>query len=746
MVHSPPSHAVQPRNPSDGQRPSSAHSSNHDRPGTAASNDTYRQAQNLFTDFDGIHFSPLDDPFTLRQIPLNQPPLARDSRAFTESQPGEKMVYYPAPVPVMLNLPKRLSRGDWAVQEKRRSQALTHIPNEMRKSAAWLVNADIDAEVEPEPNRRRSNIPAQLRASAFFDAPGTRTDIKLKHGSAVITLDSILDAAAHAPVTAFTDHPIVGNLGNEFYGPESGHKKKTSDPEKKRRSSLSNLLTRRKSSGTYSGRRRVSHKHDNEVDMGEDDPEKAAERSIAPGEDELVDGDKPEDQSDREDEVEEDQESQHQPGFLGAPTTLLAELQMRKAQQKMRNRTAADAFPGGMHSTLLELDAVMQLQQKSRKMKHVALAWEDQQAIDQANFDDEDVPLGVLFPEKNKQNHLNLNRPMGLMEKKELEENEPLRARRARLRGEPYKPAPSPKLGFGNEEPTPALTLTGVNDDDEEVEGETLAQRIKRMKGQKENKPSSLADDIASHLGLNLEQTTGSKTPDVEVEETLGQRRKRLQAEAEKSQTNDLTHGTLKQKTSMGDLLRANPVGMRQASAESKVSLLMNGREHLQRTQSGTNAFNSPPIVSNVPSYFPNQSLFMPGIQTSQQQQQQQQQPNFYHHGQLPFRNQMANIAYNNANMHQFPQMPMTMPGMQAMPNFNMMNMNNNFSMQQQQQQLQPPYNNPFMNMNMPYNPMQMPFMPGYGTAALTYDAIGMGPPLNSQQRATIDRWRQSIA
>ncbi|KAJ9653480.1 hypothetical protein H2198_007322 [Neophaeococcomyces mojaviensis] len=756
MVHSPPTHAFQPQHSSASQRSASVHSSNYDRPGTSASNDTYRQAQNLFNDFDGTHFSPYDEDPRSRRISLSHPPLARDSRAFKEAQPGQKMIYYPAPVPVMLNLPKRLSRGDWAVKEKRRTQALSQIPSEMRKSAAWLANADIEAEPEPEASHRRSNIPSQLRASAFFDAPGARTDIKLKHGSAVITLDNILDAAAHAPVSAFTDHPIVGHLGNEVYGPEPRHKKKVSGSEKKRKSSLSNILTNRKSSGAFSETRRMSQNLDNEVEIGEDDPERAAERSIAPGEDELVDGDKPEGHSDEEEGSDEEQEPQHQLGFLGAPTTLLAELQLRKAQQKLRNRTAANAFPGGMHSTLLELDAVTQLQQKSRKMKHVALAWEDQDAVDKANFDDEDVPLGVLFPEKNQQNHVNLNRPMGLMEKKELEENEPLSFRRARLRGEPYKPAPSPKPSPGIEEPAPALKLVGVNDEDEEeVEEETLAQRMKRMKEQKEKKRNSLADDIASQLGLDPEQIGGSKTPDMEVEETLAQRRKRLQAEAEKAQVNGIGNGNagLKQKTSMGDLLRANPVGARSnerlASAESKVSLLMNKRdpstsfvEHIQAAQPGTKAITSPPLGHNAPPYFPKQPLLGHGMQVGQQQQQRQA-PQF----------------------SQYPQMNINMQGAQSVPNLNMMNMNNTYNVQQQQQQ-QYPYNNQFMNMsgmnlntgmnninmgNMNYNPMQMqmqmqmPYMAGYG-AAPTYDAIGMGPPLNSQQRASIDRWRQGIA
>ncbi|KAK5101885.1 hypothetical protein LTS08_004344 [Lithohypha guttulata] len=744
MTHSPPAHAMQPRPSTDDQRPSSGPSV-QERPGTSASNDTYRQAQNLFTDFDGIHFSPDEETFGKR-ISLTHPPLARDSKVYREAQPDQKMVYYPAPVPVMLNLPKRLSRGDWAQQQKRRTIALQSIPADNRKSAIWLANAETDAEYEVETPKRRSQIPPQLRASAFFDAPGQRTDIQLEHDSAVKTLDSILDAAAHAPVSAFTDHPIVGQLGKEVYGQAPQHRKRPSETKQRRKSSLSNILGKRKSTGTLNASRRMSQTLDIEVGLPDDDPEREADRSIAPDIDELVEHEKT-GYDDGEEQVEGDEEEEpeeeYQYGFHNAPTTLLAELQMRKAQQKLRNRTAANAFSTGMHSTLLELDAVSQLQQKARKQKHVALAWEDKAEVDRDNFEDEDIPLGVLFPEKERQSHVNLNRPLGLMARKELEENEPLSSRRARLRGEPYKPTPHvPEPSPAHADPAPVITLAGIDDEavEEGPEEETLAQRRQRMRG-KQNRRSSLADEVASQLGLDAEQIrrAGSQNSEAvgEQEETLGQRRQRLQAEAEKAAP------ALKPKTSMGDLLRANPVGFRneeqQASAESKINLLLNRRNpatplvgHIQAAQPGNRTLPHSALQSfdqrSPPPYFPNQPL----LQLHQQQQQQQQ-------------------MYASA--------------MQSMPNLTTVNgFNGNYGMNSfglPQQQQQSPYNNPSMNMTtlglsmngtnnmnmgMMYNPMaagmpmQMPMMPP------GYDHIGMGPPLNSQQRASIDRWRQGIA
>jgi len=611
----------------------------------------------------------------------------------------------------------------------------------MRKSAVWLANEDSDAVYAGEPQRSRnrmSALPPQLRASAYFDAPGTRSNVKLKHGSAVITLDSILDAAAHAPVSAFVDHPVAGLVGQEVYGPEPGHRKKSPEIKKKRRSSLSNLLIKRKSSATMSGARRQSQNLDNEIEVPDDDPERSGEKSLAPDADELVDD---ENQGGEHDDDKalgdgEDEQSQHELGFHGAPTTLLAELQMRKAQQKLRTTTAADIAPGGMHSTLLELDAVRQLQQRARKQKHVALAWEDHEAVDQTNYDDEDVPLGMLFPEKGRQTHVNFNRPLGLMEKKELEENEPLSFRRARLRGEPYKPPTVAQSGYMATEPIPAVRLAGLDDDDEEEhEGETLAERRKRIQ-EKQDRQASLAGDIASHLGLDPETFGGIKTPEPELEETLGQRRKRLQAETEKNNT------PLKPKTSMGDLLRANPIGSRngsrQTSAESKASAPMNRRSpsmplisHVPAAQSGSKGL--PTSQAILPPYFPNQPLL--------QQQHQQQQPMFY-----PQQSAMGQPRYTGFPMQQYPQM-------QSTPNLNMPNMTYNGFAPQQNPYMQSNMSNMSLGANnMMYNPMQMNMMgmngmpmPMGGYAASAYD-IGMGPPLTGQQRASIDRWRQGIA
>lgn len=663
-----------------------------ERPPTSASNDTYQQAQSAFHDFDGVHY---DLGSMSRQISLKHPPLARDSRAYREAQPGEQMIYYPAPVPVMLNLPQRLSKANIGEHEKRRLKGLSGIPSEMRKSAAWLADQD---GLEAQGQRASLKLPSQLRASAFFEFPSVTEDLQLKNGSAVQTLDSILDAAAYAPVSAFTDHPIAGRVGKEVYGPNGSPRKSMQFPDektKKRRSTLSTMLkTRRSSTGLSElglGRRKSRDSkimvNGDEYASG-DELDRAEAASIAPDAEELGDGGN--------EDNEETDEPIGPPGFSTAPTTLLAELQLRKEQQKQRNRTAADAFPNGMHSTLLELDAVTQLQQKARKTKHITLAWEDHEQAEKQNFDDEDVPLGLLFPEKDRANHVNIHRPIGLLERREMEDNEPLSHRRARLRGEPLRSLKSEaRSQIGETDRAPVIQdVPGLSDETiPENDGETLAQRAARLKLEKERGTGGqFAEEVASQLGLNVEPAapSSSKTPD--GEETLAQRRKRLKEEALRAGAHSDARPHLRSMHSLADVLQAHPVGIRsrEVSNESK------GPGRLESPAQG-------PFLHQA-----NGSRFLPANATQSHPLPQTanwanpQQNGGFANG--IYGNGYANTAFNIA----------------------------------------PP---PFSGAPIPTHMQQpMAFHPyGYGNPPYLQDPM-MGPPLDPKQRAQIDRWRQSIA
>lgn len=611
------------------------------------STDTYRQASGLFADFDGVHtechpdgqVNPQDPP---KSRVSSQPRPASRVMSYIEPLPGENMVYYPAPVPMMLNLPKRLSKLPSALQrEKRRSDVLGNLAADARKSAIWPPDMaegtnegappGEDSLTHSKVSKRRTTatMPPQLRATMFFDQPAVPMDIEVKGESAVETLDSILDASAYAPVSAFTDHPFAGRVGAEVYGRESTRPRASVVPTVQKRRSTMDILTKRNSSTDLLGdtknipnvlkkrnsssnlledtKRRNSSllslgnfgKRKSSAQLTKDDyqyPE--AEAADVHGESSPLQNPADDDEVVAAEEsyfmnAQEEPEGQGA-DIHGAPTTLLAELQLRKAQQKQRNRTAATAFPNGMHSTLLQLDAVDQVQKQRRKQKHTTLAWEDPDAHHPGleNEDDEDVPLGVLFAGRNldateKSRRLDEERPLGLIARREMEDNEPLSHRRARLRGE--EPIPrNESLNKRNSMYTLDLPNLGDNGDlmgntpdgkDDEYENETLGQRIRRIKAtQIPVQPRPVSGDFASEMmsqlgGLSPSEQQAreptaprstNKTPD--PEETLGQRRKRLQAEATdkirqaSGESNDLTaRPPMSKRRSMADILQAHP-------------------------------------------------------------------------------------------------------------------------------------------------------------------------------------------
>lgn len=567
----------------------------------SASNDTTRQQDALFSDFDGTH--------TQAQLPspTSSPKHHQASRRASqmlqeEDQPPGGMVYYPAPVPVMLNMPQKLSK-----------QRHTRIPDRMHmetfgdlfepgrrstmmqpQSAADKLEQRETSSVKDEDPlsqshhkyRSMANLPPQLRASVFFDHPKTRHDVEIREESAVATLDSILDASAFAPVTAFTDHPIAGKLGTEVYGrhvfPPQGKRVSTDPSSGRKRESSMNKLTKRNSSsdlldsgrprrssvlslGNFGKRKSSAQAMEDLQDQTEEVANATPVVDHAAGYDEHMPSDElgdfeqyNENLPDASDELEEEAVR-----YDGAPTTLLAELQMRKQELKKRTRAAATAFPDGMHSTLLELEAVAQVEKQARRKKQTLLAWEDPNAhVKPEDDDDDDVPLGVLQHRKDfKSRRFDEHRPLGLIEMRDMEDNEPLSHRRARLRGEdpmrtstfnnqasaqfPASPNLPPNVGTDRED----------TDEDDDHPRETLGERMRRLRAtQIPTNPDPVSDDFASEMLSQLGGMSGTRNPPVKQpnlkansrvgpdniqqapgnddgeEETLGQRRRRLQA------------------------------------------------------------------------------------------------------------------------------------------------------------------------------------------------------------------------
>lgn len=403
-----------------------------------------------------------------------------------------------------------------------------------------------------------SNIPAQLRASAYFDSPAVTTDMEAKDGSAMNALDDILDAGASAPVGAFTDHPYAGKLGPEVYGAVT----------KKSVASLSSLNpppsdngVKKRSSWMALGRRSHSHNSQESPKLnsyassphltGDGDSDNVIR--VPAGPQEHRDGHTEGEQGD-----EEEEEGEVIEDYVGAPSTLLAELQLRKQQQKDRIQNKVLAAHG-TQATLLELDAVAETQRIDRKSKRVNLLWEDPDAhLDQNGSDDEDVPLAIIAArQQGAKNMADLERPIGLIEKREIEENEPLSRRRARLQGldssfataRPQSMLMAPAR-LGDTRPRQSmLSLNLLSPED--VEGESLADRRKRLASEteKENELSlpptrpvsaAFSAELLSQFDPleagGLEGAADSKDKKEangapEEEETLGQRRRRLQAE-----------------------------------------------------------------------------------------------------------------------------------------------------------------------------------------------------------------------
>ncbi|KAF1969554.1 hypothetical protein BU23DRAFT_557571 [Bimuria novae-zelandiae CBS 107.79] len=818
-----------------------------DRPPTAASTDTTHKLRTLWHDFDGTHAPdtvPEDEP--LPNLGNNG---SRDSSMLKSAPdlppqgappPDDGMVYYPAPVPRMLNLPQRLSKvPNTNVQAKRRTQILESMQNENRKSAPWLSGAGPEP-ISPKANRKSrnlANLPPTLRASVFFDAPAPVQEFEVKGDSARDTLDNILEASAHAPVSAFTDHPYAGHVGDDIYGQEKKQHKRTGSKAneldkveaRKSRSSLNLLDTRRNSNGdalnklkkrnssadlnlltvrATEGRMSLGEELDHhDPDARGPDPDNEQAAHSADGDHEHA----------IDDEEESDAEEQPEEQFFGAPTTLLAELQMRKAQQKTRNLTAATAFPNGMHSTLLELDAVAEIEKQKRLKKKVNLAWEAQAPEDEDASSDDDVPLGMLFPGReglvNKRPGAPVkddwDRPLGLIAQREIENNEPLSARRARLLGgnRNAKPVdPAKRNTQLNEFNNPGQSHLAVpasatpQAESEEDEGETLAQRMRRMKDQhalddvitdvrKSTFSADFSTELMSQFGVNEEEKSKPAAPPAKEgeEETLGERRARLQAEAlARGDVNPHdSHPPLRASMSMADVLGAHPIdpnnSARKVSDEQLLSALPAGSLlHQNAVKQERRRVSRMDMHHRVSSHVLDQPLLGDGVGKAAEDQPigakiQAYKEKMAGTGAAMPRSAPAptlpGTAMPNASMSSvnllggqrepyFPQsQPMPMVGMNGMNGFPMMPQ----QMMGMQMGMMPPQ---MMGMpGMPYPQMGAMGMPGMrhssmvnlppmGVGMMNPQMMGlqqpmgtvmMEPPMDPRQRDAIDRWRSSV-
>lgn len=784
-------------------------SDEHGRTSTFAST-TYENPEAMFEGFDGIHAAPIPPPpppASEHRFSGNESVYSEDNsqqrrlssgnrlsmarpQSYADPSTGQQMVYYPAPVPMMLNLPQKLSKMPSSMaRNKRRSQILSGVPAAARQSAIWLPDVlETEDEIEMREDdeaqgqeymaqhqrasmggRRltqdMAHMPPQLRASTFFDLPGPTQVVELKDNSAVATLDSILDASAHAPVSAFTDHAFAGHLGAEVYGRTHNRNSRSTtqllEPTHKKRTSSFNILLRGRRSSTNeleSGdkekrRSTMSGVVESAVRSPiEDDSEDEANKDTTPlNQSEL--GERQED-DDESDEGQRDDEIYH-----GPPTTLLAELQLRKQQAKQRTKPLAQSYPNGIHSTLLELDAVAQVQQKSRKKKRTVLAWEDPDQVDQAGADeedDDDVPLAMLYAKKSQIQ--DPNRPMGLMERRDMEDNEPLSQRRNRLQG---RPPVAPRAST-------MMNLSGFVPPEEE--GETLAQRLRRLKeagGTVTGLPADsrlpaarpvsgdFAAEMMSQFGADLlDPKDKGKGKEVEMpteeEETLGQRRKRLQAEKE-ARAKEVGTGAgmpqsdlqmqrpdFKQRRSMADILQAHPsAGAEKAANYQKPVGGLLGMHEKQSAKRSSTLLNFD--ITNIPSPAHAQ-------RASSGEKAGGFKAGMYNDGQggiIPSAAPAVRPPTQNFNMYNSNSIPFAQPSLGTFPAYKAGNAYTN--------QMMMPFANPYaVGMGYTPNPMQMQM--NYMPAMQNHLGMNMGlqmghpaQPLNQGQIDMVERWRQSV-
>lgn len=785
-------------------------SDEHGRTSTFAST-TYENPEAMFEGFDGIHAAPIPAPPPARseyRFSGNESVHSEDNsqqrrvssgnrlsmarpQSYADPSTGQQMVYYPAPVPMMLNLPQKLSKMPSSMaRNKRRSQLLSGVPPGARQSAIWLPDVlenedEIEMREDDEAQGQEymaqhqrasmggrrltqdlAHMPPQLRASAFFDLPGPSQVVELKDQSAVATLDSILDASAHAPVSAFTDHAFAGHLGAEVYGRTHNRNSRSTtqllEPGHKKRTSSFNILLRGRRSST------------NELESGDKEKRRSTMSGVVESavrspieddsEDEANKDTTPLNQSElgerQEDDEESDDGQRDDEIYHGPPTTLLAELQLRKQQAKQRTKPLAQAYPNGIHSTLLELDAVAQVQQKSRKKKRTVLAWEDPDQVDPAGAneeDDDDVPLAMLYAKKSQ--IPDPNRPMGLMERRDMEDNEPLSQRRNRLQG---RPPAAPRAST-------MMNISGFVPPEEE--GETLAQRLRRIKeaggtvtglpadsGLPAARPVSgdFAAEMMSQFGgdlLNPKDKGKGKEVEMptEEEETLGQRRKRLQAEKE-ARAKEVGTGAgvpqgdlpvqrpdFKQRRSMADILQAHP----SAGAEKSVSYQkpVGGLLGLHEKQS---AKRSSTLLNFDTANIPSPAQAQRAISGEKAGGFKAGMYNDGQGGIIPSAAPAVQPPHAQGfNMYNSNSIPFAQPSLGTFPAYNAGNTYSN--------QMMMPFATPYaMGIGYTPNPMQMQmnYMPAMQNHLSMNMGLPMGhpaQPLNQGQIDMVERWRQSV-
>jgi len=413
-----------------------------------------------------------------------------------------------------------------------------------------------------------------------------------------------------------------------------------------------------------------------------------------------------------------------------------------------------------MHSTLLELDAVAQIEKRKRQQQKVALAWETPNAqsggqggaAGDGDASDEDVPLGVLYGigaksgangggtrMANSQRFRRVSdKQLGLMERRELEDNEPLSSRRNRLLGIDPSRVPQPQSGLSAQYQQSSSQPQSINksmEEDNEDDDVPLRERMRRLKQKKaldaavadvDSTEKRFSDDVLSHFGAGLDQAAEATTPNKQSEPNSPG----VQPENDQPQRPT----TLRKSSTMATLLSANPTGAHTADrvvpkgpaagtllAEQSVRQQIDRKRLLEQNQRQSS------YTMRQPSY---------------NLQQQQYQQAYGQQIATPVGCQPAMAS--PYGMQQNPMMGVYTPMMMNNMAMGQAGMNGGYF---------PAMPNGYAGSMTPNMHMNIGYGMGYGAQGMPMGyGMGMGMqqqqemPMHNQQRDQIDRWRSSVA
>ncbi|KAF3939939.1 hypothetical protein ABW19_dt0206155 [Dactylella cylindrospora] len=400
-------------------------------------------ARDPFDDFDGVHFTKAPRPGASTAPDVDTRRFTADpvKPHFAEPTEGKDLVYYPAPVPVMLNLPPKLSNP--------RGQSHASAPKP-----------------GPEDPQVKRDAATSFRRSLALKAYRSKADVSS-------LFDNILDATVASPVLSVVNHSVSNNTPRL---PGNGGHVRTNSKLSLHENEDCSSNAEDMSIGRDDGTRHDSQYLRNFSPLAENAAQSSApELEITTQDLDSVGNEGTEGRA-RASYYPHSEHSQTDDDDVPfVPATLLAELESRKTQQRARTNKPKLLRDTAQASTLLERDAIAEVKKQARKRGPVNLAWQtDQPAFEEA---EDDVPLGVLYANKLSSRPDETLRTPGLLAMREAEDNEPLRRRQERLKNVVQE---SPEVGLA----------------DAAEEKETLGQRRQRLQAAQRQRTASGTDQL----------------------------------------------------------------------------------------------------------------------------------------------------------------------------------------------------------------------------------------------------------